>query len=111
VAADARSPAPLACDWIQGAIGNGVIDASASYVGISKAGIAKLADSDFADQPLLVRLRNGHGDWRIVKNAKWIAVWCAAMVPERIHSNHGVRFGPLDIRDIYPVKGSAEARP
>ena len=38
------------------ATGNGAIDASASNVGIGKAGIAKLADSDFADEPLLVRL-------------------------------------------------------
>jgi hypothetical protein len=69
-------------DWLQHAIEAGALDSSHPYVGLSSEEIAKLADSAFGERPLLIQLRSAHGDWRIVKDAKWYVAWCAAAEPE-----------------------------
>ena len=108
VADNERTIAHKAQDWVQKAIEAGAIEASTPYVGIGKDEVATLADSAFADRPLLVRLRTAEGDWRIVKSATWLVAWCAAEEPERIEGRHGVSFGPADVRDVFPVEYGAE---
>lgn len=103
-----RTLAHKAQDWVQKAIEAGAIEASTPYVGIGKDEVATLADSEFGERPLLVRLRTAEGDWRVVKSAKWLVAWCAAAEPEPIEGSHGVRFGPADVRDVFPVANGAE---
>jgi hypothetical protein len=94
-------------DWLHAAIEARAIEASTPYVGITEAEIVKLADSAFGERPLLIRLRTAHGDWRIVKCAKWLVAWNAAADPETIEGSHGASFRPIDIRDVFPVEHGA----